>query len=57
MKYCVKYVETYSRYYDIEADSMEEAKNKVRDGILNGELRAPEECIFSDCTEVEEMPC
>lgn len=55
MKYCVKYVETYSRYYDVEADSIEEAENKVRDGICNGELPGPDECIFADCEEAEEI--
>ena len=53
-KYLVDYYETYSKSYEIEADSKEEAEEKVRDGIQEGKLDPPINCSNSWC-EVEEI--
>ena len=53
-KYLVDYYETYSKSYEIEADSKEEAEEKVRYEIQEGELDPPEICSDSWC-ETEEM--
>ncbi len=53
-KYLVDYYETYSRSYEIEADSKEEAEEKVRYEIQEGKLDPPENCSDSWC-EIEEM--
>lgn len=54
VKYLVDYYETYSKSYEIEANSKEEAEEKVRYGIQEGELDPPENCTDSWC-ETEEM--
>ena len=38
-KYSIRYTETYQRWYDVEANSPEEAKKKLLDAIMNGEER------------------
>ena len=53
-KYLVDYYETYSKSYEIETDSKEEAEEKVKDEIQEGKLDPPEKCIDSWC-EIEEM--
>ena len=53
-KYLVDYYETYSKSYEIEADSKEEAEEKVKDGIQEGKLDPPENCSDSWC-ETEEL--
>ena len=53
-KYLVDYYETYSKSYEIEADSKEEAKKNVQDGIRGGLFDPPENCSDSWC-ETEEM--
>ena len=54
-KYSIRYTETYQRWYDIEANSQEEAREKLLDAIMNGEECGPEECCDSDCKEIEEI--
>ena len=53
-KYLVNYYETYSKSYEIEADSKEEAEEKIRYDIQEGKLDSPEECFNSWC-DIEEM--
>ena len=53
-KYLVDYYETYSKSYEIEAGSKEEAEEKVKDGIREGLFDPPENCIDSWC-ETEEI--
>ena len=54
-KYSIRYTETYQRWYDVEANSPEEAEKKLLDPIMNGEERAPDECCDSGCKEIEEV--
>lgn len=53
--FVIKYEETYSDKYVIEADSLEEAKEKLREAIMNGEADGPEICVGShmDCVAQE----
>lgn len=53
-KYLVDYYETYSKSYEIEVDSKEEAEEKVIDGIREGLFDPPENCTDSWC-ETEEI--
>ena len=53
-KYLVDYYETYTKSYEIEADSKEDAEEEVRYGIQEGNLDPPENCSDSWC-ETEEM--
>ena len=53
-KYLVDYYETYSKSYEIEAESKEEAEEKVKGGIREGKLDPPENCSNSWC-ETEEL--
>lgn len=55
-RYGVTYWESYSRYYEVEANSAEEAENMVIDGICNGELPGSDDCYDSgyDAEKIEE---
>ena len=53
-KYLVDYYETYSKSYEIEAGSKEEAEEKIRYDIQEGKLDPPENCSDSWC-ETEEL--
>ncbi|MBS5371213.1 MAG: hypothetical protein KHY19_17330 [Coprobacillus cateniformis] len=53
-KYLVDYYETYSKSYEIEANSKEEAEKYLRREIEEGRLDGPEYCDNSWC-EVTEM--
>ena len=44
MLYNVLYKETYKSNYLIEADSEEEARDMLYEGIENGSLDGPDEC-------------
>lgn len=46
-KYLVDYYETYTKSYEIEADSKEDAEEEVRYGIQEGNLDPPENCSES----------
>ena len=48
-KYIVDYCETYSRWYEIEADSKEEAERILLNGIGEGKYNPPENCVDSWC--------
>lgn len=51
--YLVDYYETYSKSYEVEAGSKEEAEEILLEGIREGEYDSPENCINSWCeTEI-----
>ena len=57
-KYRIKYIETYYRWYDVEANSRDEAEQKLLDLIMDGEVDGPvddPEGIDSGCEEIEEI--
>lgn len=51
-KYNIKYTETYQRWYDVEANSPEEAEEKLTNDICEGRENAPEECCDSGIVEI-----
>ena len=55
-KYLVTYSECYSGNYEVEANSKEEAEEKLIDAINEGRENAPDQCYDSDAeaTEMEE---
>ena len=46
-KFAIEYKETYSAQYIVEADSFEEACDKLTDAIQNDKVDAPEYCEYS----------
>lgn len=53
-KFNVRYYECYEGYYEVEANSKEEAEEKLIDAIKEGRENAPDQCYDSD-TEATEM--
>ncbi|MEO3123157.1 MULTISPECIES: hypothetical protein [Bacteria] len=54
-KYIVDYYETYSKSYEVEANSKEEAEEIVKNDIREGRRDAPYNCSNSWCeTEIME---
>lgn len=54
-KYIVDYYETYSKSYEVEANSKEEAEEIVKNYIREGRRDAPYNCSNSWCeTEIME---
>lgn len=53
-KFLVDYYETYSKSYEVEANSKEEAEEIVKDDIREGRRDAPYNCSDSWC-ETEEI--
>lgn len=53
-KYIVDYYETYSKSYEVEANSKEEAEEIIKEDIAEGRRQAPYNCTDSWC-EVEEL--
>lgn len=53
-KYLVDYYETYTKSYEVKANTKEEAEDEVRYGIQEGKLDPPENCSNSWC-ETEEI--
>lgn len=45
--YRVRYYECYERYYDVLANSEDEAEEKLKEDIANGKENPPEECYDS----------
>ena len=45
--YRVRYYECYERYYDVSTYSEDEAKEKLKEDIINGRENPPEECCDS----------
>lgn len=54
-KYRIRYIETYEKYYEVEANSPEEAEEKLTNDICEGRENAPEECCYSGCDEIKEI--
>lgn len=54
-KYSIRYIETYQRWYDVEANSPEEAEEKLTNDICEGREKPPEECCYSGCDKIEEV--
>lgn len=52
MEYYIKYTETYSDIYRVEADSLEKAIEKLDEEIRSGERIGPELCDESSYEEV-----
>lgn len=55
-KYIVTYSESYSRDYEVEANSKEEAEEIVKEDISEGRRPAPDDCYDWGCvvTEIRE---
>lgn len=51
--YLVDYYETYSKSYEVEAGSKEEAEEIVKEDIFEGRRPVPDECISSEFVVVE----
>ena len=54
-KYNIRYTETYESWYEVEANSPEEAKEKLLDAIMDGKEKGPDECRDSGCKEIREI--
>lgn len=52
-KYIVTYSESYSRDYEVEANSKEEAEEIVKEDIAEGRRPAPDNCYDSGCVVIE----
>lgn len=52
-KYSVDYYETYSKSYEIEADSKEDAEEIVKNDIFEGRRECPDNCYDSGCMTEE----
>lgn len=52
-KFLVRYYECYEGYYDVEANSEEEAKEKLIEDICEGRENAPEQCYDSGAEVIE----
>ena len=46
-KFSIKYFETYSDTYEVEAETYEEACEKLGEMMCDGEVDGPEQCIDS----------
>jgi hypothetical protein len=44
MTHAIKNLETYERTYFVQADTFDEAREKLEDAIQNGKINGPEEC-------------
>lgn len=53
-KFKVRYYECYEDFYEVEANSKEEAKEKIIDGIREGKEDAPNQCYDSDAEVIME---
>ena len=54
-KYNIRYTETYESWYEVDANSPEEAKEKLLDAIMDGKEKGPDECRDSGCKEIREI--
>lgn len=53
-KFLVDYYETYSKSYEVEANSKQEAEEIVKGDIMEGRREEPNNCTDSWC-KVEEL--
>lgn len=49
----LRYYECYEGYYDVQASSLEEAMETLKEDMRNGKVDEPDECYDSGCTTVE----
>lgn len=49
-KYRVRYYECYEGYYEVDANTKEEAEEKVIDDIREGREYGPDNCYDSDAS-------
>lgn len=54
-KYRIRYIESYQKWYEVEADNPKEAEEKLLDAIADGFEDGPEECYDSGCEEIKEI--
>lgn len=52
-KFLVTYYECYSRDYEVDANSKEEAEEIVKEDIYEGRRPAPDNCYDSGCVTEE----
>lgn len=52
-KFLLDYYETYSKSYEVEATSEEEAEEIVKEDIAEGRRPAPDNCCDSGCVVIE----
>lgn len=52
-KFIVTYTESYSRDYEVEANSKEEAEEIVKEDIFEGRRPDPDNCYDSGCVTTE----
>lgn len=50
----IEYTETYANTYTVEAETFEEAIEKLLEDIMNGREEGPEDCVNSDFKDVTE---
>ena len=53
--YRLRYQETYESFYDVEADSFEEAKAMLEDDLENERVNTMEQCLHSGIYYVPEV--
>lgn len=55
-KFKVRYYECYEDYYEVEANSKEEAEERLKQRLTDGKEDAPDTCFDSgaEATEMEE---
>ena len=46
-RFAIDYRESFSRTYVVEAESYDEAQEKLANAIMNGEVEAPDNCYDS----------
>lgn len=49
----LRYYECYEGYYDVQASSLEEAMETLKEDMRNGKVDGPDTCYDSGCTTVE----
>ena len=56
-KFDVKYYECYGKHYEVEANSKEEAEEKLIDAIEEGRVNPPDQCYDrgAEATEIREV--
>jgi hypothetical protein len=55
-KFLVRYYECYEGYYEVEANSKEEAEEILKQKLYTGEENAPDTC-FDSGAEATEITC
>lgn len=53
MKYYIRYYECYDKVYEIEAESREEASEKLLNSIWEGREKGPDNAYDSGCEVID----